>query len=200
MYMKKLLSFVLFLTMGSSSFAMSYESKTPLEAANFLAANGIIQDQSGNPDQYRLDATITRKEVLKVVMKLSGKTIDDDCDGVFADVINDWGCKYIEAALEAWYIAKNDTFRPDDNITLTEAMKLVQKAKGVEKTQQTSNWQEDYMITAYEFGIIDKKYYNYNDDASRGWIFQIATTTIEKEEEIQEKVKEMEMLMSDEAL
>jgi len=149
-------------------------------------------------DEYRLDATITRKEVMKIVMKLSGKEIPNECRGVFSDVINDWGCKYIEAALDADYIAANATFRPDDNITKTEAMKLVLKAKNVEKTKQTSNWQADYMETAYEYGIIDAKYYDYNADALRGWIFEITTATIEKEEEIKEKVKQKKM--SDEAL
>jgi hypothetical protein len=54
------------------------------------------------------------------------------------------------------------------------------------------------MMTAFEYGIIDEKYYNYNDNASRGWLFQIATSTIEKEEEI--KIKQKDNLISDEAL
>jgi hypothetical protein len=62
----------------------------------------------------------------------------------------------------------------------------------------TSNWQEDYMMTAYEYGIISEKYYTYDANATRGWIFQIATATIEKEEEIKE-IQE-EKLMSDEAM
>ena len=55
------------------------------------------------------------------------------------------------------------------------------------------------MMTAYEYGIIESKYTDYNADATRGWIFAIATTTIEKEEEIQEKMLE-EGLMSDEVM
>lgn len=200
--MKKILSIVCIVMLSFSSvFAgEEYTTKTPLEAANFLAAEGIITDKSANPTEYRLLDTITRKEVMKIVMKLSGKEIVDECDGDFSDVPADWGCKYIEAALEAGYIAANATFRPDDNITKTEAMKLVLKAKGIEKSQVTDNWQEDYMMTAYEYGIINEKYTDYNADASRGWIFQITTSTIEKEEEIKIKVKEKEKLMSDEAM
>lgn len=170
--------------------------KTELEAANFLASQGIITDQSSDTSQYRLGATITRKEVLKVVMNLSTYSVPDICRWEFSDVPDDWGCKYIETALDAWYIAANDLFRPDDNITMTEAMKLVQKAKGIQKVQETDNWQEDYMMTAYQYGIIEEKYYNYNDDATRGWIFQIATATMEKEEEIIEKGG----IISDEAM
>ncbi len=176
------------------------ETKTPLDAAIFLAGEGIIADKTENPTEFRLLDTITRKEVMKIVMKLSGKTIIDECNGSFSDVSADWGCKYIESALRAGYIAENPTFRPDDNITKTEAMKLVLKAKNIAKTQVTDNWQEDYMETAYEYGIIERKYSDYNADASRGWIFQITTSTIEKEEEIKIKVQEREKLMSDEAM
>ena len=137
---------------------------------------------------------------MKIVMKLSEKEITDTCRGDFDDMKSGWPCKYIEAALDAGYIAKNDNFRPYDNITLTEAMKLVLKAKGIKKTQKTDNWQEDYMMTAYEYGVISEKYTNYNDNATRGWIFQIATATIEQEEEIKIKMEEKEKLMSDEAL
>ncbi len=77
-------------------------------------------------------------------------------------------------------------------------MKLVLKAKWIEKTQSTENWQEDYMMTAYEYGIIDEKYSDYNADATRGWIFQITTAVIEQEVEIKGLIEEK--TMSDEAM
>ena len=145
-------------------------------------------DRSSSPELYELEEEIQRQAVMKVVMKLSGRDVPDTCRGEFGDVDRgDWPCKYIEAALDAKYIAKNTNFRPYDDITLTEAMKLVLKSKGIQKTQVTDNWQEDYMMTAYEYGIIDTKYYNYNDNATRGWIFEIATATIEKQDEIFER-------------
>jgi hypothetical protein len=99
--------------------------------------------------------------------------------------------------LEKEYIAANPSFRPEDNITKTEAMKLILKVQDIAKVQETDNWQEDYMLTAYEYGIIDAKYTDYNADATRGWIFQIATVTIEQKEEIKVKIKEK--IISDEA-
>jgi hypothetical protein len=200
--MKKVLSsFCLLSLLISSAFAWDeYTIKSPLEAANFLAAKGFIADKTANPDEYRLLDNIERKEVIKVVMKLSGKNVPDECNWEFDDVANDWSCKYIEAALREWYIAPNDNFRPTDKITLTEAMKLVLKAKGIDKTQETDAWQEDYMMTAYEYRIIEEKYYEFNANAIRGWIFQITTATIEKEEKIKEIIEEKEKLMSDEAM
>jgi len=197
--MKKIIANLAVMCVLGMSFvsAMEYKTKDALSAANFLASQGIIVDRSSDTDLYELDNDIQRQAVMKIVMKLSGKEITDTCRGEFSDVdVNDWPCKYIEAALDAEYIAANNTFRPYDKITMTEAMKLVLKSKGVQKTQTTDNWQEDYMMTAYEYWIIDEKYYNYNDNATRGWIFMIATATIEKEEEIIEKWG----IISDEAL
>lgn len=195
---KNISIFILSMLFFSHSF-WSYQIKTELESAHFLAEKKIIVDQSANIDLYELDTNIQRQAVMKIVMKLSWLTIRDTCRWEFTDVsTTDWPCKYIEAALDAGYIAKNNTFRPYDNITKTEAMKLILKAKWVEKIQETDAWQEDYMLTAYEYGIIDRKYYDYNQNASRGWIFQIATATLEQETEI--KVKQSQRIISDEAL
>ncbi len=177
-------------------FSMSYNA-SQIDAANFLAERWIIVDQSSNPSEYNLDSFIERKATMKVVMKLSGVDIPDVCYWVFSDVQSGWHCKYIEQALAQWFISLNTTFRPDDNITKTEAMKLVLQAKGIEKIANTAIWQEDYMETAYHYGIIQEKYYDYNALASRGWIFEIATASI-KRQEAQESIKEE--LMSDEAL
>lgn len=198
-----------------SALSLTEQGVKELDSANFLANEWIIRDvriwldTTGTQyeligwgqmmaimDEYRLHETITRKEVMKIVMKLSWKTITDTCRWAFSDVPADWWCKYIEAALDAWYIAVNPTFRPDDNITKTEAMKLVLKAKWVQKIKETNAWQSDYMETAYFYGIIDEKYTDFNANAYRGWIFTIATATIEKEDEIFEKG----WIISDEAM
>ncbi len=195
--MRKIILSILLFTIVTSAHA-AYQIKSELDSATYLASKSIIVDQSANISLYWLENNIQRQAVMKIVMKLSWKTIDDSCRWEFSDVsTTDWPCKYIEAALDAGYIAANDTFRPFDNITKTEAMKLVLKAKWIEKVQTTSAWQEDYMMTAYQYGIISEKYYNFDEPASRGWIFQIATATLEQEIEIKTKQNN---LMSDEVL
>lgn len=179
------------------TYATSYSILNPLESANALAKKGIIVDRSNNPELYKLEQTIQRQAIMKIVMKVSNLEIPDSCTWEFNDVnTKDWPCKYIEAALKAWYITKNNSFRPYDSVTKTEAMKLVLKSKGIQKIQQTSNWQADYMITAYEYGIIENKYYDYNAPASRWWIFQIANASIIKQTEVLPEQK----IISDEAL
>jgi len=160
------------------------EVSSEIDAANFLAEKNIIVDRSDTPDLYELDSNIQRQAVMKVVMKLSGVDVPDTCRGEFSDVdTDDWPCKYIESALDAGFIAANDRFRPFDNITKTEAMKLVLKSKRIEKIQNTSAWQDDYMQTALEYRIIDEAYYDFNANATRGWIFKIATAAIQKQAE-----------------
>lgn len=147
---------------------VSAATSSEIAAANYLGSLGVIVDRSENPDLYELESNIQRQAVMKVVMKLSGKNVPDACRGEFADVdTNDWPCKYIESALDAGFIAANDMFRPFDNITKTEAMKLVLKSKGIEKSQNTSAWQDDYMQTALKHGIIDEAYYDFDANATR---------------------------------
>ncbi len=92
--------------------------------------------------------------MMKIVMNLSGKTVSDVCNGAFEDVPNDWGCKYIESALSYGFIAANDTFRPNDSISKAEAMKLLLKAKGIDKAYNSDDWQYDYMKTALDNSLI----------------------------------------------
>jgi len=188
--MKKVTIFLLIAFLFSSVYAndlsdrIESDNKIWTDAALFLAEKGFIENFNPEPEWYRLTETITRKEMMKVVMKMSGKKVIDYCRGEFLDVVDDWGCKYIEAGLDARFIAKNEKFRPDDNITKTEAMKLILRSKQVRKIGTTEIWQQEYMETAYLYGIIDEKYFDYNSDATRVWIFEAAAALIELENEI----------------
>lgn len=197
MNLQKIITIALLLSVSVwSTFAYSIKE---IESAQYLAWINIIQNHD-NLEDFKLGSFITRKEVLKTVGKLSAQEIEDKCDGIFSDVdVNGWGCKYIEFAYREWIIAKNETFRPEDLITKTEAVKLILKVKGVEKTQVTTNWQEDYMMTAFEKGLIEEKYTDYNASATRWWIFEIATAVVKEDRE--EKMKNGEFdIYSDEAL
>lgn len=180
--------------------ALKYQPLSEIDAASYLAEQSMIQDHRDNPEDFRLKEGITRQETLKTVMKLSWKEVIDNCEGVFSDVKTGWGCKYIEAALRNWYIAKNNTFRANDLITKTEVAKLVLKAKNIEKVQTTKNWQNDYMETLHYYGLIEGKYYDYNENATRGWIFSIVTATLQKAPEIKQEEEKRKETMTDEAL
>lgn len=73
-----------------------------VEAANRLASLGVIVNSSSNPAGYNLNSSITRREMLKVMMNLSSVEVTEKCEGKFSDLkSSDWGCKYAEAALAA---------------------------------------------------------------------------------------------------
>lgn len=142
--------------------------------AEFLASKKIINVKSFNPDQYKLEETITRKEVMKVISWIGRFEVNDTCTWIYADVHDDWGCKYIEKALELGYISWNEWFRPNDTLTRSEALKLIFKARGIPKKYETSSWQEDYISSAYYLWYIDEKFSDYNMAATRWWIFSVA--------------------------
>lgn len=170
--MKKILYVFLILWFFVSS--TNAYTQAELDAANYISSKWIIKDNSSNQSDYRLDDSITRKETMKIVMNMSSTKVEDKCEWKFSDVVNDWWCKYIESALENGFIASNASFRPDDNITKTEAMKLIFKARGIEKTANTWDWQADYMETAFAKWLIDTRYNDFNADATRWWIFLVS--------------------------
>lgn len=165
--MKKILASFLLLSLSfSSAFALGSSEI----AANFLAEKGVINNNSGNESAYNVGMNITRREMLKVMMNLSGKTVGTSCAGKFGDMkSSDWGCKYAEAALTNGYIAANTTFRPNDNVTQIEALKMIMQAKGLER-DENADWRAGYVSKALSEGILDSSIF-YDDLAVRGWIF-----------------------------
>lgn len=160
-------------------FAGVMAAYTTLEAANKLASLWVIVDNSTNPANYRLGDSITRGEMAKVTMKLSETEVADMCEGKYSDLAAaDWACKYAEAGLANGYFAANATFRPMDVVTKVEALKMVMKARGIEKSSN-SDWMAAYVEAGVEAGVLEAAFTDYNTVAQRGWIFQLAVNAIE---------------------
>lgn len=150
-----------------------------VEAANRLAALGVIVDNTANPSAYNLDGSITRREMLKVMMNLSDVEVTDTCEGKFADLpSSDWGCKYAEAALNAGFIAANTNFRPNDLVSKSEALKMVMQAKGIAKKEGVSSWQEAYAQAAVEAGVIETAFTDYTTVAKRSMVIVTADSAV----------------------
>lgn len=126
-----------------------------VDAANRLAQAGVIVDNSNNPTAYNFSSNITRREMLKIMMNMSGKEVTNTCEGKFSDLkSSDWGCKYAEAALKAGFIAANPKFRPNDMVTEAEALKMVMQAKGIAKTEGIADWAKAYADAAVTAKIL----------------------------------------------
>ena len=171
------------LTTAGSTAGVNAALMNQIDAANTLANQNVIVDQSTNPSAYRLADTIQRKEALKVMMKLSDKTVSQGaCTSPFADIKDtDWACKYAVAALNAGFIAKNATFRPDDNVSKIEALKMVMKARGIEKDTTASDWRAGYVNAAVNAKIAES-FSDYNTAATRWTMFVWAAEAIKAAE------------------
>lgn len=166
-----------------------------LTAANFLAKEWIIKNWNNNPEKFELDNNITRREMLKVMMNLSWLEVQDKCDWSFKDLISsDWWCKYAEKALNWSFIAPNEYFRPNDNITKIESLKLIMQAKYLAKSD-AEDWRKWYVEAALTAGILNDSFDDYNTLATRWWIFNIWANTysnfITDEEEILDILEEI---------
>jgi flagella basal body P-ring formation protein FlgA len=67
-------------------------------------------------------------------------------------------------------------------------------------TTSDKNWQEQIVEYAASKGVVEL-FTDYNTDATRGWVFQVADTTIRKDKEIKAQLKQKEdKLYTDEAM
>ncbi len=159
---------------SSISFANAADVLTETDAANNLSSIWVIVDQSSNPDAYNLDISITRREMLKVMINLSLIKVWDTCTGKFADLQeSDWGCKYAETALARGFIAPNTLFRPDDNVSKIEALKMILQARDISKNNSIEDWRAWYVDAAVTNGILSNAFTDYNTAWVRGWIFLV---------------------------
>lgn len=193
--MKKLLA-IWALTSICIGSAFAYTDHN-LESANFLAGKGVINNNAANPADYKLWDKITRREMLKVMMNLSGKSVPNTCNGAFSDMSSsDWGCKYAEAALKEGFIAANSYFRPNDNVTLIEALKMIMQSKGIQR-DDNSDWRAGYVSKAQSEDLVDAGYFEYDSNATRGWIFSTSARSYsdfeyeESEPEIDPEIEEL---------
>ncbi|MCT4617207.1 MAG: S-layer homology domain-containing protein [Candidatus Gracilibacteria bacterium] len=159
--------------------SVSAAASAEIEAANKLASQGIIKDNSANVAEYKLTDNITRREMAKVMINLAGIEVTDTCEGKFADLqAGDWGCKYAEAALAKGFVKGNPTFGADRNISKWESLKFIQKARGI-NVETGDNYQKDYVESAVANKIIAESFTDYNTSAKRGWIFTAGANALE---------------------
>lgn len=180
-YKKAIACVALIPFMWISTFADGHIETTSMmsmdaSSANFLAEKNIIVDNSANVEMYNLGSDITRREMLKVMVNLTEVELMTRCNEIFTDLpSNDWGCKYAETALAAGFIEANSMFRPNDNVTQAEWLKMVMQARGIQR-DENDDWRAGYESKAMSEGVISSAL-DYNANAKREMIFDIAAKT-----------------------
>lgn len=161
MSLKKLLTAIVTVSMVFSLVvpAVSADAASDLLAAAIgrMKGFGIVQgDQNGD---LKLGDTITRAEIMKVLVTAAGK--GDDAQllrgaPAFSDTQAHWASGYVALAKAMGYTIgyPDGTFRPDNKITYGEIITLVVRAVGLDVSAQAYTWPNNYIHAAMDAGII----------------------------------------------
>lgn len=135
---------------------------------------------------FKPDALITRAEFAKIIAVISGR---EDFQGepsqknLFSDVDSEhWALNYILycAGLEIVNGYEDGTFKPNDNISFAEAVKMCLTVIGYNRliTNMGDNWYEPWIDLAYEYKITDSKDKNPDNKITRVEVAEIVSKTI----------------------
>jgi len=128
------------------------------------AANALAQDKVllGYPDgTFGAEKSITRAEMVAVVCRAIGKEAEVESaknEAFYSDVKADhWAIAYINYATRTGIVSGdgNGKFRPDDDVKLEEAVKMIVCSLGFAKNAVTdpSDWSKVYFDIAEKKGI-----------------------------------------------
>ena len=176
------------LVSGVFSTGVSAYNAADLAAAESLATAGVINTQA-TAGGYNLDSTITRGEIAKVAANVADITPFTTCEGKFSDVSatvpNTWVCGYVEALLAAGKVSANAEYNSERNLSKAEALKLMLEAAGhTDIYTNGATWQEEVVAYAVSNDVLASSFSDYNTSALRGWVFNVADTAMNTEDEI----------------
>lgn len=163
---------------------------------DWLIEKGYV---SGDSRGYRLNDFITRAEITKMVVEAGGFGAEVDeykyLPSKFTDMNNKhWVHGYLNTAVINALVNgyPDNTFRPSNNITYAEVLKMLVMATGdVPNTSLYSGqlWAVPYIVKAGELGITDGvSIFNHYENATRGKVFELVFNTMFKAEPLTSEV------------
>ena len=177
--LKKVLALVLvvatvlsFATVASAASFTDNAAITNNEAVSMLADLGVINGFTDG--SFKPEGTVTRAQMAKMIFAAS--TGDDDATGFqgtstkLTDISGHWAEGYIKYCYSLGIIAgfTDNTFKPDDNVTVAQAAKMLLVALGYDADQYTgSAWSVNTMRDAKLAGVTDDVVAASVADASR---------------------------------
>lgn len=184
---KRLLSLfiIIFILIISSNFVFANTGNAKVD---YLIENNYVQ---GDSRGYRLNDPITRAEATKMIVEVSGmgNQVPDfkGFKSMFTDINNShWANGYINVAVINSLVNgyPDKTFKPSNNITYAEVIKMLVVAKG--ETVDTRGysgpyWFIPYSIKATEIGITEGvSLSDFTQNATREKVFELVYNTIPK--------------------
>jgi hypothetical protein len=160
--MRKVLSFVLVLSLVLGSFGMAFAA--PLsdiagedfeDAVNVLTELGVV---TGYPDgTYKPDNIVTRAEMAVIVVSALGLADYATGTSSFSDMAGHWSNPYVAYATSLGVIAgyPDGTFKPDKTVSYDEAATMLVAALGYTPDSLSGTWPVNYVSKAKTLGILD---------------------------------------------
>lgn len=192
--MKRILSAIICiaLCMGMCAFPAAAEG-TLQEKVDYITSLGIMRGYEDG--SFRTDGLITRAEFAAVIVRLAG--LDDSADqglydGRFTDVTAEhWAAGYIALAVNMGVVNgyTDKTFRPEDNVTYEEAVKMTvcMLGYGIE-ADRLGGWPTGYMAVATKLKILSFDHYTQNGAIDRGEVVRMLYEAIDAEIMITESI------------
>ncbi len=167
--------------------------KNQREAAKDLAKRWIINNHEDNPSLYNFNEKVVRQELWAITRGIAKLEKSKKCENIFKDLTNiipnSWACVNIEPLVKNNFIARNDYFRPEENVTKAEVLWMLIKALWFEykyNSDLNTSWQEQIVDFASKKWIIEK-FTDFNKFATRWFVFKVADV---KKIEVPDKKKE----------
>ena len=188
---KRLVVFMLVLSMVIGTMVPAFafsdvEDTTYEDEINKLAAVGVV---NGDPEgTFRPEDNITRAEVAVIICKMlgAGNTMDaqKNMPSKFSDVATgEWYTGAVNLATGNGIIAgfPDGTFRPNDNITVAQAVTLMVKALGRGAyVDAAGQWPANYIAEGAKLGVTANVVAGGQDDlATRGVVSAMAWNSLD---------------------
>ncbi len=143
------------------------------DAAQILANEGIIENNSDNTYDYRVNDKISREELSKIIVKMAKVQIYD-WKSVFEDTnFSSWWEKYAKTLNVYGYATSNKLFRPRSNTSKIESLKWVMMSNQLYpplKYASIEDWRLKYVSNAIDKGI-SFTFSDYDTEVSRWQVF-----------------------------
>lgn len=179
---------VLFSISGVSAY-----TEKELNSAYYLSARKVIDNQTDNA-LYRLDDGILRQEVAKVIVNASKTSKNNNCQGYYkdlkADAINGWACSFVETLADKKIVIRQDYYRPEDYTSKAETLALVLRTiypstyerytELYKQVRPNVHWSVIAISLSKKLGILTEEIKAPNDIASRGFVFNVLSAAMKK--------------------
>ncbi len=151
------------------------------DAVVYLSDLGVVQGDSDS-DTFRPDDGLNRAEMTKIIVEATTEEdladFDTDC---FGDVpAGEWYTPYVCYAKDAGWVVgyEGDVFRPAQNVTFVEGLKILLEGKGILYDAETDPWYQGPVDTASLANYIPIDVTGFQDDLRRDQMADMITRVL----------------------